>query len=59
MKSVENLVELYLELQCTLAEIVNNNESGINIVWLKHNTHINKIILRGNDVYRVHHQDEL
>lgn len=53
------MVELCLEIKCTLAEKLNNNESGINIVWLKYNTNINKIILRENDVYRVHHQDEL
>lgn len=55
MDSRKNCVELYLELKCTLAEIQNNNESSINIVWLKYNTNINKIILRENDVYRVHH----
>lgn len=55
MDSRKNCVEFYLELKCTLAEIQNNNESSINIVWLKDNTNINKIILRENDVYTVHH----
>lgn len=59
MESSQKWVELFLELKRTLAEIQNNNESSINIAWLKYNTNINKIILRENDVYRVHHQDEL